>query len=75
MDTARILQTTHWLPWGCLGDVADCAPAFRQRVAGRAAALRRDGAHPHYAWLAALEETARDGDDCGHWGEDEKAVG
>ncbi len=75
MGAATILQTTHWLPWGVLGDGTDCQPTDRPRVAAKAASLRRAGAHPHYAWLAALEETAHETLERGDWVEDGKAVG
>ena len=75
MGTAAIFQTTHWLPWGLTAESADAGGPDRAAVAARVAVLRRAGADPHYAWLAALEEAGAGADDHGHWAGDEKAVG
>ena len=75
MGKAAIVQTTHWLPWGLAAESVDAGRRDRAVVAAHVSVLRRAGADPHYAWLAALEEA--DVGDCGvsHWAGDEKAVG
>ena len=75
MGKAAILQTTHWLPWGLTAESADTGRPDRTAVAAHLCALRRAGADPHYAWLAALEGANADAGDLDHWAGDEKAVG
>lgn len=72
MDTAAIPHITGGLPWETCPAAASAED--RQRIARTFAALRRDGADAHYAWLAALDACKQASTDPGDWAPRKTAV-